>query len=160
AFVIAAMFASGAYGAGVLGPDDDEELVPTGKGWGERAAPGHAAPHGKPKGNNGILYHGGPVMLGATNVYFIWYGNWSGNSATTILTDLANHIGGSPYFNINTTYYDGSGTHVSNSVVYAGSTNDNYSQGTALSDAQVQAVVSSAITINGGLTKDTNAVYF
>ena len=44
-------------------------------------------------------------MLGPHNVYFIWYGNWSGNTATTILPDLAGNIGGSPYFNINTTYY-------------------------------------------------------
>jgi len=34
------------------------------------------------------------------NVYYIWYGNWSGNSASTILTNLAQHIGPSPYFNI------------------------------------------------------------
>jgi hypothetical protein len=97
-------------------------------------------------------------MLGTTNVYYIWYGNWTGNSATTILTDLAQGIGGSPYFNINTTYYNGSNVHVSNSVNYAGSTTDNYSRGTTLSDSAVQAVVASAIS--NGLTKDTNAVYF
>ena len=84
---------------------------------------------------NGINYHGGPVILGTTNVYYIWYGNWSGNSATTILTDLANSIGGLPYFNINTTYYNGSNFHVSNSVHYVKSTTDNYSKGTTLSDA-------------------------
>lgn len=75
---------------------------------------------------NGINYHGGPVVLGTTGMYYIWYGNWSGNTATTILTDFANSIGGSPYFNINTTYYNGSNVHVSNSVAYRGSTTDNY----------------------------------
>src|SRR4249920_853723 len=59
-------------------------------------------------GANGINYHGGPVILGTTNIHYIWYGNWSGNSAQTILTDFAQNIGGSPYFNINTTYYNGS----------------------------------------------------
>jgi hypothetical protein len=108
---------------------------------------------------NGISYHGGPVILNTTNVYYIWYGNWSGNTAVTILTDLANSIGGSPYFNINTTYYNGSNVHVTNSVHYAGSTTDNYSHGTSLSDSAVQAVVSSAIS-SGRLPKDTNAVYF
>ena len=108
---------------------------------------------------NGIRYHGGPLVLGTTGVYYIWYGNWSGNTAVTILTDLAGHIGGSPYFNINTTYYNGSNTHVSNSVAYRGSTTDSYSHGTSLSDSAVQAVVSSAIT-SGRLPKDTNAVYF
>jgi hypothetical protein len=53
---------------------------------------------------NGIDYHGGPVILNGTNVYFIWYGNWTGNTAKTILPDLISGLSGSPYFNINTTY--------------------------------------------------------
>ncbi len=155
---------STAFGAQVLAPDTDEaDLVPTGKGWGERAYPApprvNAAGHGAKPSSNGIFYHGGPVLLGATHAYYIWYGNWSGNSATTILSNLASSIGGSPYFAINTTYYDGSNTHVTNAVNYAGSTTDNYSQGTALSDAAVQSVVASAIN-SGRVPKDTNAVYF
>jgi hypothetical protein len=159
-----------ASGASVL--TSDEELVPTGKGWGERPAPGpgpgEGMGQGQPQGNakpsrptsgNGIDYHGGPVMTGTKNVYYIWYGNWSGNSATTILPDFAGHVGGSPYFNINTTYYDASKTHVANAVYYAGSHADAYSHGTALSDSQIQAVVSDAITSNS-LPKDTNGVYF
>jgi len=159
ALAVAALFASGAYAAKVLAPEEDEELAPTGKGWGERAAPGHANPRAKPSGNNGISYHGGPVMLGTTSVYFIWYGNWSGNTADSILSNLATNVGSSPYFNINTTYYDGSNRHVSNSVHYAGSTTDNYSHGTAVSDAGIQAIVSSAIS-SGRLPKNTGAVYF
>ncbi len=110
-------------------------------------------------GSNGINYHGGPVILGTTNIYYIWYGNWSGNTADSILNNFAFNIGGSPYFNINTTYYNGSNQHVSNSVNYGGSTTDAYSQGTTLSDAGVQAVVSAAISSNR-LPKDTNGVYF
>src|SRR5690242_18452744 len=49
---------------------------------------------------NGISYHKGPVMTNGITVYYIWYGNWAGNTATTILTDLAQNIGGSPYWNI------------------------------------------------------------
>jgi hypothetical protein len=100
------------------------------------------AGHGGGSRSNGINYWGGPVMVNGVNIYYIWYGNWSGNTATTILTDFANDIGGSPYFNINTTYYDGSNRHVQNSVTsvkYAGFTTDSYSQGTSLSDAQIQA---------------------
>ncbi len=108
----------------------------------------------RPTRGNGITYHGGPIILGTTNVHYIWYGNWSGNTATTILTDLAKSIGGSPYFNINTTYYNGSGTHVSNSVAYSGSANDNYSHGTTLSDSAVQAVVAAQNPT------DTNGIYF
>ena len=141
------------------------EMVPTGKGFGVAVdASNKNTPNGnaKPGGGaqtNGIVYHGGPVMLGTVNVYYIWYGNWSGNSAVTILTDLAQNIGGSPYYNINTTYYDGNNNHVANSIHYAGSTTDSYSQGTSLSDSQIQAVVSSAIS-QGRLPKDTNGVYF
>ncbi len=116
----------------------------------------------RPRGGTGISYHGGPLLLnglkGGVNVYVIWYGNWSGNSAVSILTDFLNSEGGSPYYNINTTYFDGSGKHVSNAITYSGSTNDNYSQGTSLSDAQIQAVVSTAIT-SGGLPKDSNGLY-
>jgi hypothetical protein len=116
---------------------------------GEAKPVGSAAP-----GANGITNHGGPIISGTVNVYYIWYGNWSGNTGTTILTDFANSIGGSPYFNINKTY-----TGVTGAVHYAGSTTDSYSQGTSLTDAQIQTVVSSAIT-SGRLVKDTNAVYF
>ena len=132
------------------------DIRPNGKGQG--TANNYAKPTRSGTGN-GISYHGGPVMLGTVKVYYIWYGNWAGNTATTILSDLAQNIGGSPYWNINTTYYDGSNVHVSNSVAYAGSTTDAYSLGTSLSDANIQTIVASALT-SGRLPTDTNAVYF
>jgi hypothetical protein len=121
---------------------------------------GQAKPSGNAKpGGNGISYHGGSLILGTTNVYLIWYGNWSGNAAVNIITDLATSIGGSPYFNINTTYKNGAGTAVTNSVHYAGTTSVSTGYKTSLSDADIQAVVSNAISTNA-LPKDTNAVYF
>jgi len=101
----------------------------------------------------GISYHGGPLILGTTNVHFIYYGSWSSGSRS-ILDNLASSIGGSPYFNINTTYYNGSGTHVSNSVHYSGSVNDNYSHGNTLSDSSISAIVAAQNPT------DTNGVYF
>jgi len=140
--------------------------------YGQGLGPGHASdkavhetlPHNKAGhggGNSGgdMTYHGGPLIIGGTHVYYIWYGNWSGNSATTILTDFASNIGSSPYFNINTTYFDGSNADVSNSVKYSGSTSDAYSQGTSLTDAQIQTVVKNAIASNR-LPKDPSGVYF
>src|SRR5262249_28336108 len=112
---------------------------------------------------NAIIYHGGPVMLGIPNVYYIWYGNWSGNSATTILPDFASNLGGSSYFRINTTYTDGTGQPVSGQFIYAGSINDNYSRGTALSGIAVEEIVASALGAGDArraLPTDPNGVYF
>ncbi len=108
---------------------------------------------------NQVNYNGGPVLLGTTKIYFIWYGSWDGSSIG-ILSNFASHIGGSQYFNINTGYFDGTGASVSNSVSFAGSVNDNYSQGhTGLSDNSIWQVVNSALT-HGTLPVDSNGVYF
>jgi hypothetical protein len=110
----------------------------------------------KPRG--GISYHGGPVMTAGPNVYLIWYGSWSSGSQS-ILTNFISHEGGTPYFNINSTYYNASNTHVANVVNYKGSTTDNYSLGKSLSDANIETVVSNAIS-SGKLPSDTNGIYF
>jgi hypothetical protein len=145
--------------ARVQGPAEDEDLAPTGKGWGERATPDHQAGRNKPSsGGNGIFYHGGPLMTQGVTAYYIWYGGWNGDNTTIILTDLAKSIGPSPYFNINTTYTDGSGQHVQNSVAYGGSTAVGYTHGTALGDSTIQTIVAEAIA--AGMAKDPNGVYF
>ena len=147
--------------AGTVKQRPNDDYVPTGKGWGvQRPETDKAfAKPARPVKGNGINYHGGPVMTASTNnVYYIWYGTWS-NGDKNILTNLAGHIGGSPYFNINTTYYNGSNVHVKNSIAFAGDTTDNYSLGKSLSDSAILSAVSSAIT-SGRLPKNTNAVYF
>jgi len=132
---------------------NDPDQRPSGKGWGETGseASGSARPRFR---RNGISYHGGPLILGTTNVHYIWYGDWSGNTAQTILDDFASNIGGSAYFNINTTYYDRSKTLVSNSVALHSDNFDNYSHGAQLSDSDVQEIVAAQRPI------DTNGVYF
>jgi hypothetical protein len=114
---------------------------------------GQAAP-----GANGITYHKGPIMTGTPSLYVIWYGNWSGNTATTILPDFLSHLGGSPWYNINSTYYNGSSVHLTNALSNSTSTTDNYSLGTALSDANIQTIVASAIS-SGRLPSNTNGIY-
>ena len=157
------MAAIGLAHAGAVKTEDDTQYKPTGKGQGEidhmPGAKGRNQAAAAASGKSGIAYHGGPLILGTTHVYYIWYGNWSGNSAMTILPDLASTIGGSDYFNINTTYYNGSNVHVTNAVSYQGSTTDNYSRGTSLSDSAIQQVVADAINA-GSLAKDPNGVYF
>src|SRR5438105_3599200 len=71
--------------------------------------PGEAPSQGSTSSTAPIFYHGGPVLV-APNVYVIWYGNWNQNNNTDtpagqqIVRDFLHSIGGSPYFDINTTY--------------------------------------------------------
>ena len=51
-----------------------------------------------------INYHDGAVIESTHNVYFIWYGNWSGLPATTILSRFIQDLNGSSYQSINNTY--------------------------------------------------------
>jgi hypothetical protein len=142
--------------------EEGEHLKPTGKGWGELDPTGlttRNAARFLSSGSNGIYYHGGPVMLGIPNIYFIWYGHWVSNTAPAILTDFAGSLWGSPYYNINSTYYDRTRRRISGQINYVGSIADSYSQGTALSDDAVQNVVAAALESNA-LPTDRNGVYF
>jgi hypothetical protein len=117
--------------------------------------------------DNGISFHGGPVMdtiaARPTHLYYIWYGNWTGHPALTILTDFANTLGGSAYFEVNTTYCDTfdcstGGNPVRNVIQFNGAAFDSYSQGTNLTNLGVQLVVSGAIN-RGDLPRDADGVY-
>ncbi len=129
---------------------------------------GGAPPAGGTSASSPILYHGGPLLTGANNgptVYVIWYGNWNqGNGTDTaagqsLVTTFLNSLGGSPYFDINTTYTV-NGYTVSGSVaVYGGQWSAGYLYGSRLSDSRVQATVNYAIT-NGKLPNDPNGLYF
>jgi hypothetical protein len=77
------------------------------------------------------------------------------------LTDLANTIGESPYFNINATYEDSNNHPVSNVVQLSGSAINSYSHGHTLSQADIAEIVSDAILQNhlpNGA--DPNGMYF
>jgi len=155
-------FASAAQ-AGAVKESKDSLFKPTGQGWGEldldtmsnkeRAATLRA------QLSQDLTYQGGPVMVAPTNVYYIWYGSQWDAASKNVLTNLGQKIGGSPYFNINTTYYNGAGAHVVNTVNYVSSTINTGTLGTRLTDANIQSIVSSAIT-SGALPSDANGVYF
>ncbi len=108
-----------------------------------------------------LTNHGGQVIT-TPSVYVIWYGNWAqGNGTDTaggqqIVTDFFQHIGGSPYYKINSTY---TGSGITGNVNYGGSTSVAYPYGASLSDAVIQTVVSDAIT-GGHLPNDANGLYF
>jgi hypothetical protein len=107
-----------------------------------------------------IHYHGGPVMLGAVNLYYIWYGGWqSGDDAVDILTTLAKNVGQSPYYLTNTTYHDRQGRSVGGDVSFAGSVFDAYSTGKALGPGHtVRSIVEHALD-GGALPVDESGVY-
>jgi len=156
--IAGALAASSAF-AGVPQGSNTELLGPSGKGYGvpATAANGNAKPGGGGGGTQaGINYHGGPVILGTTNVHFIYYGqsSWPNSTQKSILENYPSSVGGSGYFNINTTYYNSSNQHVSNSVHFSGSQSHAETYGTSLSDAQIQQIVADANP------SDTNGVYF
>jgi hypothetical protein len=128
-----------------------------------RAAPASAAI--QPAGTaavstgNGINYYGGPIMSGTVNLYYIWYGNWSGSSTPGILNDWGNSLSNSPIYRVNTTYSDNTGATVSGSTRLAGSTSPGYTHGTNLGDGDIWSIVNDALSA-GKLPVDSNGVYF
>jgi len=53
-----------------------------------------SAPSNLTAHDNGIQYHGGPVMSTpqGVNVYFIWYGNWAGKKEPQVRPDKVAQI--------------------------------------------------------------------
>jgi hypothetical protein len=117
------------------------------------AVKGQSKPTGGGTSNNGIYYHGGPVMTGTPTIHYIFYGKWS-STQQSLLDSFAGGIGGTPYEHINSTYYNGSNVHVSGAIAHGSNndTTDNYSKGTSLSDADILTIASKGAT-------DTNAIY-
>jgi phosphate-induced protein 1 len=107
------------------------------------------------KTDSKMAYHNGPVMSGAADVYVIWYGCWdeicgNGNTATQeIITDFLSNIGGSPYFQINAMYANGSGQAASGATFFGGQVYDQYSQGLELTSTDIAEVVENQIVTNG-----------
>src|SRR5262252_3662813 len=109
-----------------------------------------------------ITYHGGQLIQTPT-IYLIWYGNWNQSNGSDnpagqqIVRDFCNSIGGSPYFNLNTTYST-NGFNITGNVTFGGEATDTGSSGTRLRDSSILAIVNRAI--NNGLPYNANGVYF
>ncbi|RUP49139.1 phosphate-induced protein 1 conserved region-domain-containing protein [Jimgerdemannia flammicorona] len=119
--------------------------------------------HAGPIAGN-IKYGGGPLMIGAVNIYYIYYGQWTKASDRQILENLSAHIGETSYFNIEKTYYQqlsGKGKeYVTGPVKYIKSIDDaQYSKGKSLSDQDVIDIVSTHLS-SGDLVTDENGIYF
>ena len=151
-------------GSNASGSDEHSVYRATGRGFGavdtRPFASFRAAVAGATTGQNGIAYHGGPLMTNATNIYLIWYGDWTSSAKTKqVLTSFGTSLTGSTLYNTNSSYTDSSKRKVQNIVQLVSQSSDNYSQGKALSDYGVAMVVYSAMNA-GKLPKDQNGVYF
>jgi len=135
-----------------------------------RAGPlgGAAAPE-----DNGISYHGGPVILAQQVAAIYWSSRtiYSGGPAPgtsgpgsddgSLIGYFLNNLGGSPYYNINTTYTDGAGVPIANSVTYTEfwAANDNVPVPVVpVTDLQMQNQIIEGFT-TGKLTYDPNTLY-
>ena len=103
---------------------------------------------------NGIIYHGGSVLVGPVNVYPIFYGNAWTTPKKAILTNFLAGVSSSPWLNIITTYNDASGTPLVPSIVVKTAVTGTYTSA-SLSDANVVTLVTAA----AGATPDANGLY-
>jgi len=139
-------------------------LVGLGQWLSAQSGTGNNKPKGHLKTDFPITYHNGPIMHGAADIYFIWYGCWdeacrAGNTATqSILTNFMSNLGGSPYFQINAMYPGGSGGAPSGALLYGGEAVDRYSHGLELTATDLQAIVKDQIESNG-LPQDPASIY-
>lgn len=122
----------------------------------------------------GISYHGGPVLQSGTKVAAIYWASapiftggpavgtaGSGSSDGSLVGFFLRNLGGSPYFNINTTYKDGSGRAILNSVSYTqywANGTSAPSGTTSISDAQMISMLQSGFN-SGALSYDASTVY-
>jgi hypothetical protein len=122
----------------------------------------------------GIFYHGGPVLQAATNVANIYWAaspiftngpaagtTGAGAADGSLIGTFLRGLGGSAYFNINTTYTNAAGVHINNIVNYTQFYANNTSvpaAGANVSDAQMIAMLQSAFNA-GNLTYDPNTLY-
>ena len=117
--------------------------------------------------NSKMLYHGGSVLTGTRNLYYIFYGCWEGppcgnvddNAAIMVLLDFGANLGNSPYIQINSGYPDASGQAPSGGIIMGGLVFDNsYSHGVDLTRSDVVSIVSDQIN-NFQLPQDPNGIY-
>lgn len=124
--------------------------------------------------STGISYHGGPVLQAATNVVAVYWAaspiftngptpgtSGDGSADNSLVGYFLGNLGGSPYFNINTTYTDGSGHGINNVVNYTRYWANNSSvpsNGQKVSDANMVAMLQSGFN-SGALTYDGSTVY-
>ncbi|AHG93749.1 phosphate-responsive 1 family protein (plasmid) [Gemmatirosa kalamazoonensis] len=124
--------------------------------------------------NGRIFYRGGPVLQAGTNVVAVYWANstiyvggptpgtrGTGAQDGSLMGLFLRSIGGSPYFNINTSYTDASGAKIKNVVNYTGFWANNNSvpaNGASVSDAQMISMLQSGFNA-GSIAYDPSTLY-
>lgn len=111
-----------------------------------------------PVADNGINYYDGDVMIAPKNIHIIWYGGWANNTATSIIPAFITNLSNSPYFNINSTYWDYTGAYVDPTLILRDQIADNYSHGKSLNFGSVESIVQEKLDSNE-LPTDETAIY-
>ncbi len=131
-------------------------------------------PGGKPGSGTGISYHGGPVLQSGTKVVAIYWSSstiynggptpgstGSGDADGSLVGFFMRSLGGTPYFGINSSYTDGSGAAIANSVAYTSFWANNTSAPsgtTTVSDAQMIAMLQTGFN-TGKIAYDPSTLY-
>ena len=129
----------------------------------------------------GIYFHGGRVLQSGASIAAVYWtpsttvpiytggpvAGATGSSTGTGLADgslvglFMSNLGGSPYYNINSTYTDGAGRKLDNTLKYTGywaTTANAPGAGVAVTDAQMVALLQSGFD-SGNLAYDPNRIY-
>jgi hypothetical protein len=106
-----------------------------------------------------ITAHGGNIMP-FVNIYVVWYGNWAGNTATTIIPTFLAGVGASTWYGSDIGYYGADGKYLTQNVTLIASTTDSYTYGSNLTQLATANVVYNQILL-GHLPNDpVNGLYF
>lgn len=128
----------------------------------------------KPGSGTGIYYHGGPVLQAGTNVVAVYWASapiykggpavgaaGAGSDDGSLIGFFLRNLGGSAYFGINSSYTDGSGKAIANSVSYTSfwANGANAPSGIQnVSDAQMISMLQSGFN-SGAIVYDPSTLY-
>jgi len=124
-------------------------------------------------GDPTITYNGGPIIQAEKVAAIYWSSRTiytggpaagstgNGTSDASLVGFFLNHIGGSPYYAINTPYHDGSGHYVQNSITYTqywASNTGVPAPGSNVTLSALESKIEAGFT-SGALTYDQNTLY-
>jgi hypothetical protein len=156
------------------GPDQARiQVMPTRSDAGQNASDFASRQQNRSSGT-GIYYHGGPVLQAGTKVAAVYWASspiysggpaagttGAGSSDGSLIGFFLRNVGGSPYYNINSTYTDGGGHAIVNSVTYTQYWANNANvpaSGANVTDAQMVAMLQSGFN-SGALSYDPSTLY-